>query len=229
MICEKYGSAIIEDAAEALGSSYKGEKLGSLGDFGIFSFNGNKIITTSGGVALVSQNKEWIEKARFLASQARDQGVHYEHSQIGFNYRMSNIVAGIGRGQLKVLNKWVKKRREVNQFYKELFKNEVGVSFLEEPSNDYFSNFWLSTLVIDPTQSKNLDREKLRLALLEDNIESRPLWKPMHLQPAFEEFPFYGNGFSKYLFENGLCLPSGSNLIENDLERIKRKILGILA
>jgi dTDP-4-amino-4,6-dideoxygalactose transaminase len=217
-ICTKYEIPIIEDAAEALGSSYKGEKLGSLGEFGILSFNGNKIITTSGGGALLSSNKEWIEKARFLATQARDPAVHYEHSEVGYNYRMSNVLAGIGRGQMEVLNERVKQKREVNKFYRELFDIE-GVSFLTEPSQDFFSNYWLTTIIID----KNITRftaEDLRLYWLEENIEARPLWKPMHKQIAYNHYPSYTNGTSENLFENGLCLPSGSNLTLNELDRI---------
>lgn len=225
-ICEKYKIPIIEDAAEALGSSYKGKKLGAFGDFGVYSFNGNKIITTSGGGALLSDNEDWIVKSRFLATQARDAAPHYQHSELGYNYRMSNIVAGIGRGQMLVLDEWVKKRREVNQFYRRVLEGIDGVEFLTEPSEDYFSNYWLTTITIDETKAR-IDREEVRLKLLDNNIESRPLWKPMHKQPIFESHPYYGNGFSEYLFENGLCLPSGSNLTSEDLARIEECLVTI--
>lgn len=219
-LCRKYDVKVIEDAAEALGSSYNGQKLGSFGDIGIFSFNGNKIITTSGGGALVSNNEEWVNKARFLSTQARDPGVHYEHSEIGYNYRMSNIVAGVGRGQMLVLDKWVQKRREHHRFYSKLLKTRKGIEILEEPDSQIFSNYWLTTIIVDD-QEADLNREDLRLALLKENIESRPLWKPMHMQPAFNGYPFYGDHFSDYLFENGLCLPSGSNMSNSDLKRIE--------
>ncbi len=223
-ICREYGIPIIEDAAEALGSSYKGKKLGSFGDLGIFSFNGNKIITTSGGGALVSDNGDWIEKARFLSTQARDPAVHYQHSQLGYNYRMSNIVAGIGRGQMIVLDEWVAKRREVNAFYRDLLSFE-GIEFLTEPSDDYFSNHWLTTVKMDP--ELGITSEEFRLSLLEDNIEARPVWKPMHMQPVFEEYPYYGNGWSERLFEVGLCMPSGSNMTEENYDRIQTAITSI--
>ncbi len=225
-ICAKYGIRIIEDAAEALGSNYKGSKLGSFGDISVFSFNGNKIITTSGGGALLSNNEEWVEKARFLSTQARDSGVHYQHSEVGYNYRMSNILAGIGRGQLKVLDQWVQKRRTINRFYRDLLEEKNGIEFLLEPTADYFSNFWLTTITVDEVKT-GFNREHLRTALLEDNIESRPLWKPMHLQPVFEDYPYYGDRLSENLFEHGLCLPSGSNMEEEQLERIKDRIISI--
>ena len=218
-IANKYGIPVIEDAAEALGSEYKGQKLGTFGKFGILSFNGNKIITTSGGGALISNDKESIEKARFLATQARDVAPHYQHSQIGYNYRMSNIVAGIGRGQMEVIHNRVKKRRGINNLYKELLSSKKGINFLTEPSEDYFSNYWLTTITLDKNKlGKN--REDIRLHLEKYNIESRPLWKPMHLQPVFKDFPAYLNGVSKDLFDKGLCLPSGSNLTENDLHGV---------
>lgn len=225
-ICKKYGVAVIEDAAEALGSTYKGRKLGSFGDFGIYSFNGNKIITTSGGGALLSNNEEWIKKARFLATQARDSAPHYQHSEIGYNYRMSNVLAGMGRGQMRVLDKWVDKRREINDFYRSLLSDIDGISFLTEPQPDFFSNFWLTTILIDKALA-GLDAEGLRLGLMEENIESRPLWKPMHMQPVFAKYPFYGAGVCEGLFERGLCLPSGSNMCDKDMDRIKSAILSI--
>lgn len=225
-ICRHYEIPIIEDAAEALGSSYKGRKLGSFGDLSIYSFNGNKIITTSGGGALLSNNKEWIEKSRFLATQARDSGVHYQHSEIGYNYRMSNVLAGIGRGQMIVLDEWVRKRRSLNNFYKEIFEPIRGIEVLTEPDNDYFSNHWLTAITVNPGMV-GINREDIRTRLLEDNIESRPLWKPMHIQPIFKKYPYFGNRLSERLFENGLCLPSGSNLSDQELDRIREGLTGI--
>lgn len=218
-VADKFNIPVIEDAAEALGSTYKGQAAGTFGRFGALSFNGNKIITTSGGGALVCQNAEDKDKAVFLATQARDNAPHYQHSHIGYNYRMSNITAGIGRGQMEVLNNRVEARRAMNQFYQELFKNINGVTVFVEPSSDYFSNHWLSAITIDPKVAGKT-REDLRMALLEDDIESRPLWKPMHMQPVFANSPYYGGTVSEQLFENGLCLPSGSSLTENDRNRI---------
>ncbi|MCH3883144.1 MULTISPECIES: DegT/DnrJ/EryC1/StrS family aminotransferase [Tenacibaculum] len=222
-IAKKYEIALIEDAAEALGSTYKGQKCGTFGDFGILSFNGNKIITTSGGGALVCKTEESKQKAIFLATQARDNAPHYQHSEIGYNYRMSNIVAGIGRGQMEVLDKHIGLRRSMNHFYRDLFKDVNGVDVFVEPTQDYFSNHWLSCITIDK-QKTGFTREKLRLKLLEDNIESRPLWKPMHLQPVFKECEYFGSKVSETLFENGLCLPSGSNLTIEDRKRITKSI-----
>ena len=215
-IANTYDIPLIEDAAEALGSKYKGRSLGTLGKFGIYSFNGNKIITTSGGGALVSSDKDLVDQSRFLATQARDDAPHYQHSAIGYNYRMSNVCAGIGRGQMLVLNERVKQRRANFEYYKTSLQAYQQLRFLEEPSADYFSNRWLSCLL-----SKDFEeRENIRLMLEKTNIESRPLWKPMHLQPVFEDAPFYGSGVSETLFNCGLCLPSGSNLKESELERI---------
>ncbi|WP_143592122.1 DegT/DnrJ/EryC1/StrS family aminotransferase [Tenacibaculum holothuriorum] len=222
-ITNKYNITLIEDAAEALGSAYKGKKCGTFGDFGILSFNGNKIITTSGGGALVCKSDDDKQKAIFLATQARDNAPHYQHSHIGYNYRMSNITAGIGRGQMEVLDKHISYRRNNNEFYKDIFSNIEGVEVFKEPSTDYFSNHWLSAIVVDKSVT-GFSREDLRLSLLEDNIESRPLWKPMHMQPVFKDCSYYGTSVSEELFENGLCLPSGSNLTEEDKERIKRSI-----
>lgn len=219
-IANKYEIPVIEDAAEALGSTYKGKKLGTFGKFGILSFNGNKIITTSGGGALVSNDEKAIKKARFLATQARDDAPYYQHSHIGFNYRMSNIVAGVGRGQMEVLQDRVLRRREINRIYKDRLSQIQGISFFEEPNQDYYSNHWLTCILIDTDNAEGNTREKLRLGLLKENIESRPLWKPMHLQPIFESYPKYLGGISENLFNKGLCLPSGSNLSENDLNRI---------
>lgn len=223
LISKKYEISLIEDAAEALGSTYKGQKCGTFGDFGILSFNGNKIITTSGGGALVCKTAEDKQRAVFLATQARDNAPHYQHSQVGYNYRMSNIVAGIGRGQMEVLDKHIGYRRTNNQFYHDLFKNTNGVTVFTEPTNDYFSNHWLSAIIIDETKS-GFNSEDFRLALEKDNIESRPLWKPMHLQPIFKDCTYYGTTVSENLFENGLCLPSGSNLTDQDRKRIKQSV-----
>ncbi|MBI9059636.1 MAG: aminotransferase class I/II-fold pyridoxal phosphate-dependent enzyme [Labilibaculum sp.] len=224
-VANKYDIPLIEDAAEALGSKYKGKCMGAFGKFGILSFNGNKIITTSGGGALISDDKELIEKSRFLATQARDSAPHYQHSHIGYNYRMSNIVAGIGRGQMEVLDERVAQRRANFKFYKELFTNIAGVTLLEEPNEDYFSNYWLTSILVDPEKTNGISREDFRLELEKDNIECRPLWKPMHMQPVFADCPYYGNGTSEELFEKGLCLPSGSNMTNEDRDRIKEAIL----
>ena len=218
-ISNKYEIALIEDAAEAMGSSYKGQKCGTFGDFGIISFNGNKIITTSGGGALVCKNEEDKQKAIFLATQARDNAAHYQHSEIGYNYRMSNIIGGIGRGQMEVLHNRVNARRNNNQFYQELFDGIEGITVFTEPTQDYFSNHWLSAINIDAAKT-GFTREDSRLSLEKENIESRPLWKPMHLQPVFKDCNYYGAAVSEDLFRDGLCLPSGSNLTTNELDRI---------
>lgn len=222
-IAKKHNITLIEDAAEALGSSYKGQKCGTFGDFGILSFNGNKIITTSGGGALVCKTKEDKQKAIFLATQARDDAPHYQHSQIGYNYRMSNVLAGIGRGQMEILDKHVALRRKNNQFYQNLFKDVVGITVFKEPSEDYFSNHWLSCVLIDKSVT-GFSREDLSLQLEKENIESRPLWKPMHLQPVFKDCLYFGMQVAENLFEKGLCLPSGSNLTNDDRKRIEVSI-----
>lgn len=222
-VASKYEIPIIEDAAEALGSSYKGQKCGTFGEMSILSFNGNKIITTSGGGALICKTLEQKEKAVFLSTQARDNAPYYQHSEIGYNYRMSNICAGIGCGQMEVLDERISQRRANHQFYINLFKNMEGVEVFTEPSEDYFSNHWLSAVVID-AQKAGFSREDLRLKFLEDNIESRPLWKPMHLQPVFADAPYYGGRVAEQLFENGLCLPSGSNLTDADRQRISEVV-----
>ena len=219
-IADQYNVPIIEDAAEAFGSSLNGQACGTFGLMAALSFNGNKIITTSGGGALVSKHKEYIDRARFLATQARDEAPHYQHSQIGYNYRMSNIVAGIGRGQIEVLSERVNQRRANNQRYRDFFKEIPGVTFQTEPDNYYFSNYWLTAILIDPRLTGGINREDARLALEAENIESRPLWKPMHLQPIYKGTKFYGMGVCEKLFEHGLCLPSGSNLIEEEFSRI---------
>lgn len=214
-IAMKYKIPIIEDAAEAIGSSYHGKKLGSLGDIGIFSFNGNKIITTSGGGALVSSNKDWIDKAKFLATQARDKAPHYEHSAIGYNYRLSNVSAGIGRGQLRVLEQRVRKRRSNFEFYKTSMAGSKEIRFTDELRGSY-SNRWLTTVLLRSFEV----RETVRLSFEAENIESRPLWKPMHLQPVFRGFPHYLNGISEQMFWVGLCLPSGSQMDNIQLQRV---------
>ncbi|MDR0866841.1 MAG: aminotransferase class I/II-fold pyridoxal phosphate-dependent enzyme [Candidatus Symbiothrix sp.] len=219
-IAEHYEIPVLEDSAEALGSMYKGIHCGTFGEMAVLSFNGNKIITTSGGGALVSKNEEHIKKARFLSTQARDVAPHYQHSQIGYNYRMSNIVAGIGRGQMLVLPERVEQRRKNNQFYRNHLAGIEGITFQTEPSSDFYSNYWLTSVIIDPEKTGGVTREDLRLALEKANIESRPLWKPMHLQPVFEHCPFYGDGTGESLFNDGLCLPSGSILTEGDLARV---------
>jgi dTDP-4-amino-4,6-dideoxygalactose transaminase len=222
-VASKYQIPILEDSAEALGSSYKNQKCGTFGDFGVLSFNGNKIITTSGGGALVAPNKELKDKAIFFATQARDQAPHYQHSEIGYNYRLSNICAGIGRGQMEILDQHVALRRNMHDFYVSYFKDIEGVTVFEEPNSDFYSNHWLSAILIDPSKTKGKTREDLRIALEQKNIECRPLWKPMHLQPIFENCPYYGGKIAENLFEYGLCLPSGSNLQKEDRERIQRE------
>ena len=225
-ISAKYNIPVIEDAAEALGSTYKGRALGTFGHLGVLSFNGNKIITTSGGGALISANEEWIRKAKFLSTQARDTAPHYQHSQIGYNYRISNVCAGIGRGQMEVLPLRVQQRRGNFDYYKNAFADVEELRFASEPSADYFSNHWLTALLVESDQ---FTKEDICAALQEDNIESRPLWKPMHLQPVFAGSPFYGDGTSENLFNNGLCLPSGSNLTGSQLNRVTERIQCVTA
>ncbi len=214
-VASKYNIPIVEDSAESLGSHYKDQNCGTFGDLSILSFNGNKIITTSGGGALVTRTQEHKQKAVFLATQARDNAPHYQHSYIGYNYRMSNIVAGIGRGQMTILDSHVSKRRSNYEFYKSTFIDNDKITFLNEPKG-HFSNRWLSCILLDSKAT----REGLRLALEKENIESRPLWKPMHQQPIFKDAPSYLNGVSDELFEKGLCLPSGSNLTNEELNRV---------
>lgn len=218
-VANRYEIPVLEDAAEGLGSTYKGQQCGTFGTMAGLSFNGNKIITTSGGGALVCNTKEQKDHTVFLSTQARDNAPHYQHSHIGYNYRMSNIVAGIGRGQMEVLNDRIAARRANHTFYQELFASIDGVTVFSEPSADYFSNHWLSCITIDEAVcGKN--REQLRLAMLEEEIETRPLWKPMHKQPIFENAPYYGGTVAEELFEIGLCLPSGSNMTTEERERI---------
>jgi dTDP-4-amino-4,6-dideoxygalactose transaminase len=222
-IADKYQIPIVEDSAEALGSSYENVKCSSFGDIGILSFNGNKIITTSGGGALLTKKKYLKEKAVFLATQARDNAPHYQHSHVGYNYRMSNVLAGIGRGQMEVLEDRVLARRANFEYYKAELCHFKEIKFLEEPKG-FYSNRWLTCIL---TSSFEM-REEIRLGLLADDVESRPLWKPMHLQPIFEKYPHFLDGTSEDLFERGLCLPSGSNLSKEDLSRTVSLIIEIL-
>lgn len=224
-IANRYEIPILEDSAEALGSKYKNQHCGTFGDLSVLSFNGNKIITTSGGGALVCRNKNQKEKAVFLATQARDAAPHYEHSEIGYNYRMSNICAGIGRGQMEVLDNHIHLRREMNSFYKHLFENIEAIKLLKAPNLDFYSNHWLTAITINSSLLNGKTAEDFRLHLETFNIESRPLWKPMHLQPIFNSAPYYGGTIASKLFESGLCLPSGSNLNENEKERIASSIV----
>lgn len=232
-IAAKYDIPVVEDAAEALGSSINGHRCGNWGRFSVLSFNGNKIITTSGGGALLCDDQHSIQQARFLATQARDEAPHYQHSQLGYNYRMSNISAGIGRGQMQVLDDRVAARRNNHDFYFNMLqgswldginfgsngRSASGIYFLKEPEGS-ISNRWLTTILVNPEETGGIGREDIRLALEEQNIESRPLWKPMHLQPLYKKYPCYGQGISDFLFEYGLCLPSGSNLTKEDRSRI---------
>lgn len=219
-IAKKYEIPVIEDSAEALGSTYFNKPCATLSDIGILSFNGNKIITTSGGGAIIVDNEKLKEKAIFLSTQARDNAPHYEHSSIGFNYRMSNVLAGIGRGQMEVIDDRVEARRENFNFYKANLSKYDSIQFLEEPKGLY-SNRWITCIKTDSYNK----REQIRLALLDDDIESRPLWKPLHMQPIFKDCLHFSNGISEDLFEKGLCLPSGSNLSQADLDRILNIIL----
>lgn len=225
-ISERYDIAVIEDAAESLGSTYQGRVTGTFGKMSILSFNGNKIITTSGGGALVAHDPELIQRARFLATQARDPAPHYQHSHIGYNYRLSNVSAGIGRGQMAVLSDRIKQRRANYERYAKELGAIPGISFQPEPEGSY-SNRWLTAILVDPGQTGGVTREDIRLALERDNIESRPLWKPMHLQPVFTDSPYYGKKVSENLFDQGLCLPSGSNLSEKDLIRVTEIIKSV--
>ncbi len=220
-VASRYDIPVLEDAAEALGSRYRNQRCGTLGDIAVLSFNGNKIITTSGGGALVTRMPELKKKAIFLATQAQDTAPHYQHSQIGYNYRLSNILAGIGRGQMEVLNSRIAMRRSMHDFYVQCFRGTESIRVFSEPEDALYSNYWLSCITTDSYQS----REKLRLSLEKENIESRPLWKPMHLQPVFKDMPYYGGKTSENLFYTGLCLPSGSNLTDHDRDRIRNALL----
>jgi len=223
-IANRYHIPVLEDSAEALGSEYKGRKCGTFGEYAALSFNGNKMITTSGGGALVCPCEERAKRVLFYATQAREQAPHYQHEKIGYNYRMSNICAGIGRGQMFVLEEHVRRRREIHDLYVRLLKDVKGVRVMCQPEGgDFNSNYWLTCITVEPEET-GFTREDVRLALEADNIESRPLWKPMHLQPVFKGAPFYGNGTSERLFEIGLCLPSGPMLTNQDIERVVRVI-----
>lgn len=226
-LANRYDIPMIEDAAEALGSSYQGKMLSTFGQLGVFSFNGNKIITTSGGGALLSDDAELIEKARFLSTQARDEAPHFQHSQIGYNYALSNVLAGIGRGQMEVITERVAQRRANFAFYQRAFADIPSISFSPELEHS-FGNRWLTGILIDEKKSKGITRETIRLALEAQNIEARPLWKPMHLQPVFSQYPYYStHHVAEDLFNRGLCLPSGSNLTPADLDRIAGIIRGL--
>jgi len=223
-LCKKHNVTLIEDAAESLGTTYKGKYTGTFGDYGIFSFNGNKIITTSGGGMLVSDNEERIAKVRFWSTQAREKARHYQHEEIGYNYRMSNIVAGIGRGQLKVLDQRVDKKKYIFDFYKRELGELEGVQFM--PVNEWNEpNYWLSCITLSG-QVKPID---IMEALEKENIESRPIWKPMHMQPVFEKYDFIGEGVSEKIFENGVCLPSDTKMTDKDLDRVCGVIKGLWA
>lgn len=219
-ISKKYNIPILEDAAEALGSSYTNQPCGTFGDFGVFSFNGNKVITTSGGGALLCHSEAVKKKAVFLATQAKEDAVYYEHTQVGYNYRMSNISASIGLGQLEVLSEHIQHRKQNHHFYKPLFENLSQVTIHQEPSENFISNHWLTVIQLTSFEQ----REALRLHLEKYNIESRPVWKPMHLQPLFQDNLYFGDDLADKLFDNGLCLPSGSNLSEEDKNCIKEAI-----
>ena len=221
-ICDKYNVPVIEDAAESLGTHYKGQHTGTFGEYGIFSFNGNKIITTSGGGMLVSNNEEKVKKVRFWSTQSRDQARHYQHSELGFNYRMSNVVAGIGRGQLKVLDQRVAKKKYIYEFYKKELGHLEGINFM--PVNEWDKpNYWLTSMTVTGKITPLEIMEKLEA----NNIESRPVWKPMHLQPFFSEYDYIGGDVSQKLFENGVCLPSDTKMTDDDLQRVCKIIKGL--
>ncbi len=225
-IANDYGIPVLEDAAEALGAEYKGQKCGTFGEFACLSFNGNKMITTSGGGALVCRTAEEAALTKFFATQARDKAPHYQHSHIGYNYRMSNICAGIGRGQMYVLEDHIARRRAINQLYRKLLHDLPGITFHTNPDSDFNSNYWLTCIVIDSDKA-GFTREELRLRMERENIETRPLWKPMHLQPVFADCPYYGDNTEGRLFDDGLCLPSGPTLTDKDIERVAEVIKGI--
>lgn len=223
-IADKYGILILEDCAEALGSTYKNQKCGTFGDIAVLSFNGNKIITTSGGGAVVTRTKALKDKAVFLSTQAREPVSYYQHQEIGYNYRMSNVCAGIGCGQMLVLEERVKMRRAMHQFYRDLFYSISGVDLFIAPDSNYYANYWLTTILVHPKELNEKSCEDLRLYLDSQNIESRRIWKPMHLQPIFNDYPYYGTNVAEVLFEKGLCMPSGSNLNEVECKRIKESV-----
>ena len=222
-IANRYGIPVLEDAAEALGSTYKGQACGTFGEYGVLSFNGNKMITTSGGGALVTPTTETKQRVMFYATQARENAPHYQHEVIGYNYRMSNICAGIGRGQMYVLDEHIARRREIHALYSELLKDVEGITVMQRPSEEYDSNFWLTCILVNPEKA-GFTREDLRLKMDEEQIETRPLWKPMHLQPVFANVPTYVNGVSEALFNDGLCLPSGPMCTDEDIQRVAKVI-----
>ncbi len=225
-IAERYDIPVIDDSAEALGSSYQGEKCGTFGAFSVLSFNGNKIITTSGGGALTTKDASSKKRAVFLSTQAKDDAPHYEHTTIGYNYRMSNVSAGIGRGQMEVLDQRVAQRRANHEFYQDIFKEVPGIQLQSEPNSDFFSNYWLTVAYID--ENAQVSAEEIRVHLAQENIETRPIWKPMHLQPIFKQYPYFGTNVAESLFNNGICLPSGSNLSDEEKVRIADALNSIL-
>lgn len=224
-IANRYDIPVLEDAAEALGSTLNNRNCGVFGELGVLSFNGNKMITTSGGGALICRTEEEAKQTKFYATQARDNAPHYQHSKVGYNYRMSNICAGIGRGQMFVLEEHIARRREIHDLYTELLKDVSGISVMQNPCENYQSNFWLTCILVDPAKAGKT-REDIRLAMDAENIETRPLWKPLHLQPVFTNAPFYGNGTSEHLFDIGLCLPSGPTLTDDDIRKVVEVIKG---
>jgi dTDP-4-amino-4,6-dideoxygalactose transaminase len=218
-VANEFDIPVLEDAAEALGSEYKGQKCGTFGEFACLSFNGNKMITTSGGGALVCRTEEEAKRTKFFATQARDNEPHYQHSHIGYNYRLSNISAGIGRGQMMIVNDHIARRREIHALYMKELSNVPGVRVFDNPDKDFNSNYWLTCIIVDPKVA-GFSREDVRLKMDAENIETRPLWKPMHLQPVFADAPFYDDGTSEALFNDGLCLPSGPTLTDDDIKRV---------
>lgn len=225
-IATRYAIPVLEDAAEALGSELNGQKCGTFGAYNVLSFNGNKMITTSGGGALVCRTEEEATQIKFYATQARDNAPHYQHSKIGYNYRMSNVCAGIGRGQMLVLEKHVERRRTIHALYAEWLKEVEGITVFENPHPEFKSNYWLTCITVDGSVNKT--REDIRLRLEAENIESRPLWKPMHLQPVYANNPAYANGVCESLFNAGLCLPSGSSLSDSEIQRVVETIKEVL-
>lgn len=227
-IANRYDIPVLEDAAEGLGSEYRGKKCGTFGRYGALSFNGNKIITTSGGGALICPDKESADRVKFFATQARENRPYYYHEHIGYNYRLSNVSAAIGCGQMEVLESHLARRRAIHALYKEGLKDVACVKVHDNPSPEYDSNFWLTTILIDPAKT-SVTPDEVRLALAAENIESRLLWRPMHMQPVFANSPYYGSDVSATLFERGLCLPSGSSLTDEDIERVITAIRKVLA
>jgi dTDP-4-amino-4,6-dideoxygalactose transaminase len=226
-VANRYGIPVLEDSAEALGSKYRGQACGAIGALGVISFNGNKIITTSSGGALLGNDEKLIKRAKFLATQAKETAVHYEHKELGYNYRMSNVLAGIGIAQLEVIDERVAARRKKFNFYKEYFNQVEGIDILEEPNSDYFSNRWLTTIQISEPEARGINKDDIMSALAFENIETRPIWKPMHMQPLYTNYSYFGEGVAEKIFKTGLCLPSGSNLTEEELGRIHAALEGV--